>query len=111
MIATVIPASAGDCFKEGGRRKPAAFLQLEDRPLILRLMESTPPKPTREGWEAVRCTSLDDMRTQNVRFWQRAGGAAIRQAAWDLVVETWMAHGRDPDELRFQRLAPAFRRS
>lgn len=44
------------------------------------------------------------MRTQNVRFWQRAGGAAIRQAAWELVVETWQAKHRDPDELRFSRV-------
>ncbi len=63
------------------------------------------------GWEAVRCSSLDSMRTQNVLFWQRQGGAAIRQAAWELVVETWKAQNRDPDELRFQRTAPVFRQA
>ena len=78
------------------------------------LSSSMEPRPTtttspRTGWHGVRCTSLDDMRTQNIRFWQRAGGAAIRQAAWDLVVETWQAQQRNPDELRFQRLAPAVR--
>ena len=61
------------------------------------------------GWEAVRCSSLDSMRTHNVLFWQRQGGAAIRQAAWELVVETWKAQNRDPDELRFQRSAPELR--
>lgn len=25
------------------------------------------------------CISLDDMRTQNIRFWQNQGGAAIWQ--------------------------------
>ena len=74
-------------------------------------MQSFDQAPIREGWEAVKCSSLDDMRTQNIRFWQRAGGAAIRKAAWDLVVETWQAQQRDPDELRFQRLAPPVRRA
>lgn len=64
---------------------------------------------SRAGWQAVKCASLDDMRTQNILFWQRAGGAAIRAAAWDLVVETWLAQKRNPDELRFQRLAPSVR--
>jgi hypothetical protein len=72
-------------------------------------MQSASPGSKREGWQAVKCASLDDMRTQNVRFWQRAGGAAIRQAAWELVVETWQAQHRDPDELRFQRLAQPLR--
>ena len=74
-------------------------------------MQSIAQAHIREGWQAVKCTSLDDMRTQNIRFWQQAGGAAIRQAAWELVVETWQAQNRDPDELRFQRLAPAIRHS
>ncbi len=63
----------------------------------------------RAGWHAVKCSSLDDMRTQNILFWQRAGGAAIRHAAWELVVETWQAQRRNPDELRFQRLAASVR--
>lgn len=67
------------------------------------------PPPTRDGWVGVRCASLDDMRTQNILFWQRAGGAAIRAAAWDLVVEAWHVQKRDPNELRFQRLAPTVR--
>jgi hypothetical protein len=68
-------------------------------------------QPTRHasGWEAVRCSSLDEMRTQNIRFWQRQGGAAIRQAAWELVVEAWLAENKDPNELRFQRVAPDLR--
>jgi hypothetical protein len=49
------------------------------------------------------------MRTKNILFWQQAGGAAIRKAAWELVEEMWQAQKRDPDELRFQRLAPVFR--
>ena len=65
--------------------------------------------PSRQSWHAAKCASLDDMRTQNIRFWQQQGGAAIRQAAWELVVEMWQAQHRDPDELRFQRLAPALR--
>ncbi len=57
----------------------------------------------RAGWEAKKCASLDEMRTENIRFWQRQGGAAIRQAAWELVIETWKVQKRDPNELRFQR--------
>jgi hypothetical protein len=49
------------------------------------------------------------MRTQNILFWQRAGGAAIRSAAWELVMEMWEAQQRNPDELRFQRLAATVR--
>lgn len=49
------------------------------------------------------------MRTQNILFWQRAGGAAIRKAAWELVVEAWELKKRNPDELRFQRAAPGIR--
>ncbi len=75
-------------------------------------MTTTPASTTaRAGWHAVRCSSLDDMRTQNILFWQRAGGAAIRQAAWELVVETWQAQRRNPDELRFQRLAAPVRQA
>ena len=74
-------------------------------------MTAFTPISERAGWHAVKCASLDDMRTQNIRFWQRAGGAAIRAAAWDLVVETWQAQKRDPNELRFQRLAPAVRKA
>lgn len=58
---------------------------------------------SRAGWYGKKCASLDEMRSENIRFWQRQGGAAIRQAAWDLVVESWKAQKRDPDELRFQR--------
>lgn len=54
-------------------------------------------------WEAKKCASLDEMRTENIRFWQRQGGAAIRKAAWELVVESWDAQKRDINELRFQR--------
>ena len=43
------------------------------------------------GWYAKKCESLDEMRTEGIRFWQRQGGAAIRQAAWELVVENWKA--------------------
>ena len=69
----------------------------------------TTTAPVRTGWHAVKCSSLDDMRTQNILFWQRAGGAAIRQAAWELVVEAWEAQRHNPDELRFQRLAAPVR--
>lgn len=74
-------------------------------------MEAQPPTITspRAGWHGVRCASLDDMRTQNIRFWQQAGGARIRQAAWELVEETWKAQKRDPNELRFSRLAQTVR--
>ncbi|MBL9182320.1 MAG: hypothetical protein JNN17_09280 [Verrucomicrobiaceae bacterium] len=73
------------------------------------MMTAAPQSTSRAQWQGVKCADLDDMRTQNIRFWQRAGGAAIRAAAWDLVVETWHAQKRNPDELRFQRLAPALR--
>jgi hypothetical protein len=72
--------------------------------------EDAKEKSARTGWMGVRCDGIDDMRTQNIRFWQEQGGAAIRQAAWELVEEMWSAQGRNPDELRFQRLAPEFRR-
>ncbi len=69
----------------------------------------TPVKSERADWHGVKCASLDEMRTQNIRFWQRAGGAMIRQAAWELVVDSWIAQNRDPNELRFQRLAQDLR--
>ena len=72
-------------------------------------MDSTTTRTPRDGWEGVKCASLGDMRTQNILFWQRAGGAAIRRAAWELVDEMWKARGRDPNELRFQRIAPSVR--
>ena len=82
------------------------------------IYEFNPPPPAFEqvarhpsGWEAVRCSNLDSMWTQNVLFWQRQGGAAIRQAAWELVVEAWKAQNRNPDERRFQRTAPVFRKA
>ena len=65
----------------------------------------------RSNWEAVRCADLDDMRTQNIRFWQRQGGRAIREAAWELVVDAWEIKQRDPDELRFQRSVATVRRA
>jgi transposase len=63
----------------------------------------------KEGWHAVRCVDLDDMRRQNILFWQQAGGVAIRQAAWELVEEWWQMKKKNPDELRFQRLASQLR--
>jgi hypothetical protein len=74
-------------------------------------MQSHSQAPQRDGWQAVKCSSLDEMRTQNILFWQRAGGAAIRKAAWELVVESWKTQHRNLDELRFQRLAPPVRRA
>lgn len=68
------------------------------------------PTKSREGWHAIKCKDLDDMRTQNIRLWQQAGGAAIRQAAWELVQDWWQARKNDPDELRFQRIAPNLRK-
>jgi hypothetical protein len=68
---------------------------------------STPTQ--REGWYAVRCHDLEDMRRQNIAYWQRAGGAAIRQAAWELVQDWWEMKKKNPDELRFQRIAPSLR--
>jgi hypothetical protein len=61
------------------------------------------------GWYGKKCGSLDEMRTEGIRFWQRQGGAAIRQAAWELVVENLEARHGDGNELRFQRSAPAVR--
>ncbi len=86
-------------------------MRLSGGELILPLLMNTIPASTttRAGWHGVRCSSLNDMRTQNILFWQRAGGAAIRQAAWELVVETWQSQHRNPDELRFQRLATPIR--
>jgi hypothetical protein len=78
---------------------------------VHRIMQSHSQAPQRHVWQAVKCSSLDEMRTQNIRFWQRAGGAAIRKAAWELVVETWKTQHRNLDELRFQRLAPPVRRA
>lgn len=66
---------------------------------------------SRADWHGVKCSSLDDMRTENIKFWQKSGGKMIRQAAWELVFETWTTQNRDPDELRFQRLTTALRRS
>lgn len=68
-------------------------------------------KPASSKWHAVKCESLDEMRDQNIRFWQEAGGSAIRRAAWEIVVETWQTQGRDLNELRFQRLAAVVRKA
>lgn len=72
-------------------------------------MSDATPNARSGGWHVVKCRDLDDMRKQNILHWQRAGGAAIRQAAWELVQEWWLAQNKDPDELRFQRLAPRVR--
>ncbi|MEN3942159.1 hypothetical protein WJU23_12755 [Prosthecobacter sp. SYSU 5D2] len=66
-------------------------------------MTASQTPPIRVGWYAKKGSSLDDMRTENIRFWQKQGGAVIRQAAWDLVEEAWKQQNRNPDELRFQR--------
>ncbi len=66
-------------------------------------MNTKTPLRERSGWYACKCSSLDDMRTKNIRFWQQQGSAAIREAAWELVVETWKQQKRDLNELRFQR--------
>ena len=67
-------------------------------------MEASNTTADRSGWYAKKCASLDEMRTENIRFWQRQGGAAIRQAAWELVVAKWMQDGRDLEELKFKRV-------
>ena len=69
-----------------------------------RHMEPPQTAPDRSGWYAKKCASLDEMRTENIRFWQRQGGAAIRQAAWELVVDKWLREGRTLKELKFQRV-------
>lgn len=53
------------------------------------------------------------MRTENIHFWQKQGGAAIRQAAavWELVVDAWKAQNRDLDELRLQRSPATVRKA
>ena len=61
------------------------------------------------GWYARKCESLDEMRTEGIRFWQLQGGAAIRQAAWELALENWKAHHGDDDEPGFQRSTPVVR--
>ncbi|MBB5036074.1 hypothetical protein HNQ64_000308 [Prosthecobacter dejongeii] len=66
-------------------------------------MNAPQTPPLRAGWYAKKCESLDSMRTENIRFWQNQGGAAIRQAAWELVIESWKQQKRNLDELRFQR--------
>jgi hypothetical protein len=73
-------------------------------------MAEVPIESSRSAWTAVRCESLDDMRTQNILFWQNQGGAMIRRAAWELVEEYWKANQLDPDELRFSRSAAFVRR-
>ena len=65
----------------------------------------------RKEWTAVRCAGFDDMRDQNIRFWQSQGGAEIRRAAWDLVTDYWHANKLPPDELRFSRSVTAVRRA
>jgi hypothetical protein len=67
--------------------------------------------PVQAGWYAKKCGSLDEMRTEGIRFWQQQGGAAIRQAAWDLVVDIWKAQKRPLDELEFQRSITAVRKA
>jgi hypothetical protein len=89
---------------------PSAMQSRSSKPSKPRVSSAITPA-ARTSWHAVKCVSLDDMRTQNIRYWQQQGGAAIREAAWQLVVETWHAQGRDPDELRFHRPPPAVRKA
>ena len=63
----------------------------------------------RSGWYAKKCKSLDEMRTEGIRFWQQQGGSSIRKAAWELVVENWKVKDKNSDELRFQRSSPLVR--
>jgi hypothetical protein len=65
----------------------------------------------RQEWTAVRCSDFDDMRTQNILFWQAQGGSAIRQAAWEIVKDYWKVHHLNPNELRFCRSTTSVRRS
>ena len=59
----------------------------------------------------MRGDGFDDMRDQNIRFWQSLGGAEIRRAAWELVTDYWDANKLPLDELRFSRSVTAVRRT
>jgi hypothetical protein len=64
----------------------------------------------RSHWVVQKCDSFEQMERIHVRSWQEVSGAARLAAAWDMVEEVWKLKNRNPDELRFQRLARCVKR-
>lgn len=57
----------------------------------------------RDGWTMIVGPADADHRRFDIEFWQAQGPGAIMRAAWELVVDAWIAKGGSIDELRLQR--------
>ena len=59
----------------------------------------------RSHWIVKKFTSHEELRTWQVKEWQKLSGAERRKAAWELVTDYWIGmKGMHPDELRLQRV-------
>lgn len=61
------------------------------------------PVKDRSDWVVKKCSSFEEMRTHQVRQWQKEPFMKRLDAAWELVEEAWEIKNRNPDELRLQR--------
>ena len=58
-----------------------------------------------------RTGKIEEMdRRFDLIFWQTQSDEARLEATWELVVESYMIKGKNPDELRLQRSVESFQR-
>lgn len=68
-------------------------------------METDTQVKDRSHWIQKKFTSHEELRTWQVKEWQKLSGADRRKAAWELVEDYWVGmKGMKPDELRLQRV-------
>lgn len=63
------------------------------------------PPTDRSDWTVRKCESFEEMERVHIREWQKVSCAERMKAAWEMVEEAWAIQKRDPNELRFQRVA------
>ena len=63
----------------------------------------------RSHWVQGKFDSFDEMRTSQIKAWQKVSDAKRRAAAWELVVNYWKKRGYGADELRLQRTVTGFK--
>jgi len=64
----------------------------------------------RSDWTARKVDSFEEMERTHLRDWQEVSCEERMKAAWEMVEEAWTLKKRDPDELRFQRVARCVKR-
>ncbi|MBC7526461.1 MAG: hypothetical protein H7308_02830 [Chthonomonadaceae bacterium] len=58
-----------------------------------------------------RTGKIEEMdRRFDLIFWQTQSDEARLEATWELVVESYLIKGKNPDELRLQRSVESFQR-